>query len=70
MKAVRVFAIFATLLSSGCAQWPPMKWRGEGFSESDNKFSKMGAKLRPKADTTAMGVSSKAREIEENLGAR
>jgi hypothetical protein len=45
-------------------------WKGEGFQEKDKSFASMGAKLRPKADLSAVGVSSKAREIEENLGAR
>lgn len=73
MKAIRLSAALSILLASGCAHWPGMSflnWKGEGFQESDQRFSKMGAKLRPTADLTAVGVSSKAREIEENLGAR
>jgi|GEM_PF-6907891 len=73
MKAIWGFVAFVSLMSCGCAHWPAISMpnlRGEGFQESDDRFSKMGARLRPKADLSAVGVSSKAREIEENLGAR
>jgi hypothetical protein len=73
MRSVRVIAAISILLSCGCAHWPHLampSWKGEGFQESDQKFSKLGSRLRPKSDLTAVGVSSKAREIEENLGAQ
>ena len=71
MKVIWGFVVCG-LLTCGCAQWkwPGGNLQGEGFKDNDKSFTKLGQRLRPEADIPATGMSAKAREIEENLGAR
>jgi hypothetical protein len=51
----------------GCTGWPD--FRGPGFGSSDQEFAKLGAR-KDGADLSSFGASGKARQIEQNLGAR
>jgi hypothetical protein len=52
----------------GCTGWPDI--RGPGFGGGEKEFAKLGARKQDGSDLSAFGVSGKAREIEQNLGAR
>lgn len=59
----RIGIVIVALSSAGCAH---VNWRGDGFSDS---LAEIGRQLRPMTDNgDQFGVSTKAREIERDLG--
>lgn len=67
---MRIWALLCclTLGLSGCTNWP--NFRGPGFGAEEQDFAKLARRKRGDNEIAPFGVSSKAREIEENLGAR
>lgn len=58
-----VAVVLAISATPGCQQWDP---RGPGF---DDSFRELGGYERPRDKSTqAFGFSTKAREIERDLG--
>jgi hypothetical protein len=66
VKPAATFCLLSFLLAIGCSSLEGM--RGEGFKESEN----WGQELRKQrdSDVTYGGVSSKAQQIERNLGVK
>ena len=65
-KSRRAAVFSAVVLFAGCTG---VDFRGPGF---DDEFYQIGRKLRPqpvkRTEGDFMGISTKARQIEENLG--
>ena len=58
-------AIAAILLTSGCTSW---NWRGDGFGDDAQRW---GEKMRkPGAPGESTALSTKAAEIDRDLGVR
>jgi hypothetical protein len=58
----------ASLVVSGCAQWKKWNWRGEGYTEEQENM--WGEKVRPGTGEKPTGLSTRAQQIERNLGYR
>ena len=67
-KAMLVGVVVLCSMAGGCASWNSL--RGEGFSKSDQETSSWAGSMRKKDNSVLpFGLSSKAQEIERNLGA-
>jgi hypothetical protein len=65
----RIAVLIGFLALSGCAQPDVRGDKGDKFAEDD--LSKMSRQLRPRdPDIEPAGLSSRARQIEADLGAR
>lgn len=62
------FLCWLTIGLCGCTGWPD--FRGPSFGSGEQEFAKLGARKQDGGDLSSFGVSSKARQIEQNLGAR